>query len=362
MTELKVSIFPIERVAVNWIGDKSENNFDAQLLPFQVCEGVTFENIAGLISKDEFDYCRRELGTETTKHLEKIRFAFVHRFPRIELDPSTGSLVLEHEAEERSLQLVQETIACLRLIRPINQHAQSLCGTILPDGHFAHFRFDNPIPYLMSLPNQQLFAVRTKDITDLKFYMPHFRSAMAAPAWKFRMAIEMFQSGYFQQSHWKAKFFLWSAALESLFTSQGSRGEHSGSLVAKERIKSFLGPSTTIYPSGELSEFDPDPNLTVSDVIDEIYCLRNHIAHGDKIPVHYARDDGRPSINGSIERAEMLLEAISSIIRQSVLKILKDGLLTHFTDAVSSEAYFGALGLTKSELKKRKLKPYHCPS
>jgi len=48
----------------------------------------------------------------------------------------------------------------------------------------------------------------------------------------------------------------------------------------------------------------------------------------------------------------MLLEAISFIIRHSLLKILRDGLLNDFKDAQSSQAYFGAQGLTKNLLKK----------
>ena len=49
----------------------------------------------------------------------------------------------------------------------------------------------------------------------------------------------------------------------------------------------------------------------------------------------------------------MLLEAISSIIRQSLLKILKENLLLHFADSSSSEAYFTANGLTKRDIQRR---------
>lgn len=176
---------------------------------------------------------------------------------------------------------------------------------------------------------------------------------MAGNFWKFRMAIDMYQSGFFQQSHWKARFFLWTAALESLFTSQSRGGQHSGSMVAKERVKFLLGATTPVYPPGEFMDLDPDPGLTVADVIDEIYCLRNHTAHGDKLPDLYYEAAGRPDFQGSsVVKGEMLLEAISSIIRQCLLKILKENLIHHFADATSSEAYFTASNLTKAELKK----------
>jgi len=354
MEAAKVSLFPIERIARDWLGSTPENDFDETLLPFHVLDDVYIEEISERISRDEFDYCKRELGTETVKHLEGMRFAIVHRFPSMAQDPITGQIVFESDLEEQSRGIVQEVIACLRLLRPVAQHAQFLGGTVMPDGKFAHFHFDNPVTYLTSLPNQKFFGVRTKDLYALRFYAPLFHHAMEGNFWKFRMAIDMYQSGFFQQSHWKARFFLWTAALESLFTSQSPGGQHSGTMVAKERIKFFLGSSTLIYPHGELTDFEPDPGLTVASVIDEIYCLRNHIAHGDKLPDYYYQAAGRSGFEGgSIVKGEMLLEAISSIIRQSLLNILKENLLPHFADTRSSEAYFTANGLTRKDLQRR---------
>jgi hypothetical protein len=124
VSNMKISLFPIERIARDWLGSTSNDNFDDTLLPFQVLDDVYVENISGKISDDEFDYCKRELGTETIKHLENVEYAIVHRFPRIANDPATGDLIFETELEDRSTRLVQEVIACLRLIRPIAQHAQ----------------------------------------------------------------------------------------------------------------------------------------------------------------------------------------------------------------------------------------------
>lgn len=180
------------------------------------------------------------------------------------------------------------------------------------------------------------------------------------------MALEMYQSGFFQHTHWKARYFLWTAALESLFTTQPQPGlgsDHSGSLVAKERIKYLLGENTPIYPPGELTNLDPDPKLTVTSVLDEIYCLRNNIAHGDKIPDHYFNTCGRAMYDGhELKRVDMLIEAISFVVRQSLLTILKNGLLDHFQGRASSEAYFGGLGLTKNLLKKSQTRStFVCP-
>lgn len=352
---MRFSLFPIERLARSWEnGGFNDDDFDRSLLPFEIIPGLFIEDVEALIVPGEFDHYLSMLGTETVKFLKAIKYVIINRYPEYEVS-ANGGIIFERDLRERSEYLIQEAIACLRLIRPIRQFAQECGGEIRDDGSLANFHFRDPLSYVNSPENQKLFAVRTRDAEELRFYLPLFQDAMSGPYFKFSMALEMYQSGFFQHSHWKAQYFLWTAALESLYTSQpqpGVKSEHSGSLVAKERIKSLLGPTTPIYPSGELSKLDPNPNLTVAAVVDEIYCLRNNIAHGDKIPDYYSNTTGRITFDGvELNRREMLIESINSIIRQSLLTILKNKLLNHFQDSASSEAYFGGLGLTNSVLR-----------
>jgi hypothetical protein len=354
--EMKFSLFPIERLARSWEkGGFYDGDFDRSLLPFEIIPGLFIEDVEALIAPDEFNHYLSMLGSESAKFLKAIKYVIINRYPRYVVKPN-GDMIFEEDQRKSSEYLIQEAIACLRLVRPIRQFAQACGGDVRDDGSLTNFHFENPLPYVNSPENQKLFGIRTSDAEALRFYLPLFQNAMSGQFWKFRMALEMYQSGFFQHSHWKARYFLWTAALESLYTSQpqpGSGSEHSGSLVAKERIKSLLGPTTPIYPPGELTNLDPNPNLSVADVMDEIYCLRNNIAHGDKIPDYYFQTPGRKMFDGQeLYKVDILIEAISSIIRQSLLAILKNGLLNHFRDRTSSEAYFGGLGLTKSSLTK----------
>jgi hypothetical protein len=361
------SLFPIERVARSWSrGGFYDEDFDESLLPFEVVEDVWIEDITSLVSDDEFEIYKQQLGTITIAHLERLKYVAIHRFTRNYFDLSANKSIFEPERVQHSERLIQEVVACLRLIRPTIYHAQLCGGSISEDGKLRGFRFHNPLEFFTPLENQKFFAIRTQDIEDLRIYAPLFRQAMAGDFWKYRMAVDMFQSGYFQQSHWKARYFLWTAALEALFTSQGGP-QHRGSLVAKERVKFILGENRLIYPPGELTSLDPSTPLTVAEIIDEIYCLRNDIAHGDKLPDYYYQATGRTSFeNTMISKVDALLEAISSIVRQCLLTILKKNLLIHFKDAQSSEAYFSANGLTKSEIEKSlkakgNITIYQCP-
>ncbi len=346
--DFKFSMFPLDKIATSWRG-LLDGYFDESLFPFEVFPGVFIEDVSHLIAKDEFDYCKEDLGKNVIKHLEHITYALIHRYPSFQVEEASGEMKFEAELAQESQDLIQQVVACLRLIRPFVQYPQFLGGSIGENGRLCHIHFDHPIPFLSSLSSQILMAIRTQDAQELKIIFPKFRDAMSANDWKFRMSVDMFQSGYFQQTHWKARFFLWTAAMEALVTSHTS-AEHRGSLVAKERIKHLIGPRALIYAAGDLSTYEADPNHTVEDVIDEIYCLRNHIAHGDKVPDYYFRTTGRQGINGPINKIESLSEAVGSIVRQALLAILKNNLLSHFQDAATSEAYFGSLGLVKSKL------------
>ena len=64
---LRFSMFPIAPMARNWVG-VPDGTFDDSLLPFQIMGDVYIEDVSSLIPKDEFDYCKSALGTETTKY------------------------------------------------------------------------------------------------------------------------------------------------------------------------------------------------------------------------------------------------------------------------------------------------------
>ena len=95
--------------------------------------------------------------------------------------------------------------------------------------------------------------------------------------WKFRMAVQFHELGYFQHLSWKARYILWASAIESIYTSHNQ--EHRGSMVAKARIEWFLGANRSIYEPGDISNLLEQPKITVTDVLDRLYKIRNFIAH-----------------------------------------------------------------------------------
>lgn len=343
-------LYPIDSVAERW----DDEPFDLNRLPFDLTEDVRIEAVRERFRADAFDYHARMLGEQIADYLRGTRYALVHRYdaePRE--DPETRRLIREHEFDRRAEILVRNVAACLRLIRPMRQRALLMRGSIRDDGTFDVTSFDIPPLHLPEVPEvQKLFALRDRDAEDLRRYVPDFLRAMRGEFWKFRMAVQFHELGHFQALDWKARYLLWCSAIESIYTSHN--WEHQGSLVATSRIKWLLGENTSIYGPGDISRLLRDPHIRVVDVVEDLYEMRNFMAHGDRIPDRYFSDVLRQGFGGDVRRVEVLIEAASFIIRTSLLKILGDGLLDQFLDSAPAEAYFGAQGLTKSALRARR--------
>jgi hypothetical protein len=79
-----------------------------------------------------------------------------------------------------------------------------------------------------------------------------------------------------------------------------------------------------------------------------LYELRNHLAHGDRIPDSYFQRKPRRGINDELNVPAVCTEALSFILRNSLLSILSNGLLGYFADASTAEAYFTSKRLINS--------------
>jgi hypothetical protein len=345
---MRFTLYPIY-----WLSDGlDDEQFDLTRLPFDITENVRIEAVSQRFRAHAFDLGKERLGTGILDELKAVRYGLVHRYePEPIISEQTGKVLGYKESNESSETLIRQVAACLRLIRPMRQSALLMRGEVRQDGTFDVTGYDVPPLHLIEVPDvQQLFKLRNQDADDLRDYAPAFLQGLRGEFWKFRMAVQFHELGHFQALDWKARYLLWCSAIESIYTSHG--WEHQGSLVATSRIEWFIGENTSIYAPGDIPSLLQDPHVTVGQIVPDLYKMRNFMAHGDKIPEPFFQDILRHGLAGDVRKAEVLMEAASFIIRTSLLRILRDGLLNHFTDAGPAEAYFGAQNLTRSALRR----------
>lgn len=335
MSEKLIALYPILGVTGVWLDEP----FDLSQLPATILPGVTIEDGKTFFNAKSFDLWNDHISKRERESLERVRFAIVCRY-----DDDYGGP--NYQTDKTAKATVRLMGACLTLIRPMQQDAAIIAGKILPNSTVYVQSFD--IPVEIAVPAvQKLFRLRNRDVTRLQRVAPLFMEAVHGDFWKFRSSVELHDWGHFHHLYWKARFSLWCSAIEALYTSNAP--EHKDSLVAKERIKWFLGPDTRIYEAGDIRDGQQEVTTTVGEVVDDVYELRNVIAHGDKTPDKFWVT-ARIEYGEAVTLAEMLTEAASRIIRASLLRILEDNLLQYFADGPASEAFFGKQGLTRSLL------------
>jgi hypothetical protein len=341
--ENRFAMYPIAGVAGDWLDEP----FDLTALPATIVPGVIIEDTEGLFSKKDLDLWKGYLSKRELDSLRQVKFAIIYRYS--EKYPDIGG-----KADLDAETLVRSLGACLRLVRPMQQDASFISGRVRGDSTLDIQRFENPQE--MHVPAiQRLFLLRNRDVVRLQKVANQFLRAFAGNFWKFRIAVGFHEAGHFSHAYWKGRFSLWCSALEAIFTSNSY--QHKGTVVAKERIKWFLGPTAPIYELGDIQAGQTQLTTTVEDLVDDLYELRNTVAHGDKTPDRFF-NVARREYSEDVLLVEVLTEAISRIIRGSLLRILEGNLLNAFADGPASETYFGSHGLTRDALyAKLKTKP-----
>ena len=200
---------------------------------------------------------------------------------------------------------------------------------------------------------QKDFRLRNRDIAELQSLAPKYLAGLAGEYWKFRMPLSLQDAAHFIDNQWKARMSLSCSAIESIFSSQTQDHEHSGGRLVKARIKWFLGENTSIYAPGDVPSFvlrGKEP--TIGNVLDDLYDVRNFLAHGDRVPDKYFSQFSHSAGYTTTETNQLavLEEAASFIVRASLIKMLQDDLLENFKGGPESQAYFTKYGLVNSRL------------
>src|SRR6185437_9017350 len=122
--------------------------FDMKLLPFDIGQGITIEDVSTLLRPDSFnEYITGEMGRRSVQMLKETRYALVHRYERAPI-VINGERVGEIDYDHNSLQLLRNVAACLRLVRPMRQDTGLMYGKVLPGGQFDLTGFEYPYDLL----------------------------------------------------------------------------------------------------------------------------------------------------------------------------------------------------------------------
>jgi len=333
----KIEFVPISGARANW-------DEDPPLIgPYAILpsENLTIENVSHLITPETFSLWKKDcsLSKDTAESLESVRFAIVHR----QSSPNTWDAGRKTPAE-----LIDSAGSCLALIRPTRRsRAMHIRGVVNSNGIFDPKGF-GAREELADVPEiQKLFSVRERDITLLSSVLPEFRQVYRKDAngkltedyEPLRMAVQLYGEAYLL-SYWKARHILWWSAIEALY------GNSEDAAIAriyalfgnKDDVEGYRCP---IYEKGDIPScyFPTKETLhTLGEVVPHIYTVRNQSAHGQKVSDFYFTPAPHP-FGHAVVWLEVLAEAVTFIIRKTLVEILKQGWRDEFKDRDARERF-----------------------
>lgn len=330
-----ISVLPIDVPSVSFGPDE----FDLGKLPFLVGDSVYVEDVTDIIHKTNFIWTRYFSEAEI-ESLRSIRYALVHHF-----EARSEHLHMRPE-DEKSKDLLYRLYLGLKIIRPTGARFQVFT-----------FNMHDAVPRVPRwerndqgtvLCDYEEGLIQWRDVSELAASASSILRVLGKPTSPVSQAIQSLEIGY--RSEWlNVRHLLWSVGLDALFTS--TEWKSRGREVAVDRICNFLGGRFKIYaeepsPLGSMSL----PDITVANVLDDMYKLRNDFAHGTWPDKKWAGKVCRRSKDGSrdIAYAEVLAEAASVCLRGCLRKILAEGQLVEmFSEKAQMNSHFASKGFVR---------------
>jgi hypothetical protein len=311
-------------------------DFDSARLPFQIQENIFIEDISDLLTDASFsEGAVGRLGERDRERFKGHRYGLVGHYVG-------DSAISGARIDVTIRQNLRELMAYLRLLKPTRRIGVYAQGALRADGSLDVTTFgidqEQGIDQVDSSNR-----IEISDLETLRTLTPGLSAGLHGEYWKFRMAFEFHEAAYLvAPSHWKAAFASKMSSIEALYTSMKCQGKK----VAHARIEAFLGAGSRLYTgSQELFAGNPTsiPAITISECLEDLYQLRNCIAHGDRIPAKFFETTVARGFGMQIGLLDLLSEAATSISGKGILKIAREGLFDHFRDNDTADDYLKTL-------------------
>lgn len=293
--------------------------------------GFSVERVAKFLASADLALWRWQAKKDDDK-IDSWDMCLVHRY---------HSPPLIGEAEERSVTLLAYVLAHLRIINPHRDSTDDyLQLSQQSDGTFwafscakASFR---PNRFLCDCENL-CCVIKKEHVYRLKEWIPWI--VEFADNW--RHYYPLYLSMFFIEkacidTDFRTRHLFRVMALEALYCSDADFGKK----ALKSKLTKFIGWHTDLYKAYEVDYLHlPEMPLTDS-LIDDVYTLRNKIAHADVLPGAWVKETTRPGLNRPITYADQLCEAAGSMARLSWLRIMSDKLQKIFSEKKQMEDFF----------------------
>jgi hypothetical protein len=328
----------VDKLTVVPVSDFDIFNMDG--LPqggFDLGFGVRLEDFSGRMASLSLGVWKRAFSEDQMKEIKNWSTCLVHRY---QSPPTIG------EAENDSGNLLGYIIAHLRLIA-LNRTSRNdeLYLQVTASGELDPFRCSKSSfwPQIHLTDSEKVvLGIRLKHLETLKSWMPwivEFCRDWRAyyPLW---VSLDFLEKFYLEYSSFRARHLFRVMALEALLCSEHDKDY--GRQALKSKLPKLLGWHCDLYAPYQNDLIGSRlPVLPLTDqLIDDMYTLRNKVAHGDQMPADWMKDYRPGWVDQGISYAAVLCEAAGSMLRLAWCRIISDDLQKTFADKKKMQKFF----------------------
>jgi hypothetical protein len=283
-------------------------------LPFQLGT-ISVESVEGLLQAEHFSLWSRYVPKRTIELFERANVALVHRF---------ASGYGMGKEDEDSKELLRNTFACLRLVKPTRTQFYVVQYRPKQDGGVDVLGFTSPANASpANLPRSEVLNhITNADLEELRKMWPQYRSIRDSGPEHLRRATRYYETGYADLRAADLQFVTWVMGIEALYADNEDPCPPG---AIRERILEDIGPDTDIYEGRYRPSSNPKPVL-LGQVLDNLFELRDRLIHGAWAPKSWFETTVRIDVAGApVALPDALREAASFVLRSGLQKKLLQG-------------------------------------
>lgn len=302
-------------------------NLPKESLPFELGDGVAVRDLSPLLSQADLSLWNKFVPPEEQQAIKGWSVCLEHRYTAA---PIVG------ETERDSVRLLHYVMAHLRLLVPTKTSADYYLQAAVEANKLGLFRFTSKVVIFLEDCETLCAEIEPKHLQELKSWMPWVVEFQD----KWRKFFPLFLSIFFSENAYlesipEVRHLFRVMALEALVSSETVFGRRA--LVP--RLGKLIGAATDLYQQYR-TELQPTlPTLLFKDVIENVCRLRNKIGHGDTPPAAWLTPNRRQGDEHSLNYADEVREAATSMLSLAWREILNKRLQQTFADKVLMESF-----------------------
>jgi hypothetical protein len=303
-TTNKIVLVPLHSVEPTVAGD----------LPIELTHEVFVRNTAGWLDEKHFELWRDYVSIAERRTLAGANVGLVCEFR----DDSRGD-----DAADQAHDLLSKLFILFRIVNPTRSRFSAVYLTRKPSEEIEVFRLSQGSASPINVPpSQTVNSLSSLNLRLGRELVGQFLAIATNGPERLRRAIRYYEEGYADIRDPVLQFVTWTMGISSIL---GRENQAVHQKEIKGAVSQYVPIDSQIFRESPLNEFVKFPVLTVGDVIEDVWRLRDSFVHGSWIPPDLLHKTTYVAMSNEVViYPDILRDAASFVLRKILLFFLQN--------------------------------------